>query len=166
MRPGDLLAAIASLIALWNCVDGALSVDSGSSRGVGEKSTGRLRPRGPSGEDCIERVAGLAVDDVSLGVRTEAGVTGNGTEVLIWCLAEGGDVGRVVGEEDGQPRFPFVRVGEEVAGFTEAVMMDSLREAIHWIASGMQSAEVSVLFRVVLRCRFNCSVVDGELRAV
>ena len=68
-----------------------------------------------------------------------------------------------MGEEDGQPLLPFVRVGEEVAGFAEAVMMNSLREAIHWIASGMQSGEVSVLFRVVLRCRFSCSVVDGEL---
>jgi hypothetical protein len=93
MRPGDLLAAIASLIALWNCVEGGLNVDSGNSRGVGEKSRGRLRPRGPSGEDCIERVAGLAVDDVPLDVRAEAGVTVDGTEVLGWCLSEGWEVG-------------------------------------------------------------------------
>lgn len=39
-------------------------VESGSCRSVGEKSEGMLRPRGPSGDDCSESVAGLAVDEV------------------------------------------------------------------------------------------------------
>ena len=39
-------------------------VGSGKCRGVGEASPGMLRPRGPSGDDCRESVAGLAVDDV------------------------------------------------------------------------------------------------------
>lgn len=53
---------------------------------MGEKSEGRLRPRGPSGDDCIERVDGLAVEDVPLGVIVKADVTVKGTEVLVWCL--------------------------------------------------------------------------------
>lgn len=58
-------------------------VESGKCRGVGESSEGMLRPRGPSGEDCNERVAGLAVDEVPLGVAAEAGVTVHGTDVLM-----------------------------------------------------------------------------------
>ena len=61
-------------------------VESGNCRGVGEKSEGRLRPRGPSGDDCNESVAGLAVDEVPKGVAAEAGVTVNGIDVLIYCL--------------------------------------------------------------------------------
>ena len=59
-------------------------VESGNCRGVGEQSEGRLRPRGPSGDDCSETVAGLAVDEVPLGVAAEAGVTVNGTEVFMY----------------------------------------------------------------------------------
>ena len=47
-------------------------VESGNCRGVGEKSEGMLRPRGPSGDDCNESVAGLAVDEVPLGVAADA----------------------------------------------------------------------------------------------
>ncbi len=61
-------------------------VVSGSCSGEGEKSTGRLRPRGPSGEDCSERVEGLAAEEVPLGVSAAAGVTVNGTAVLNCCL--------------------------------------------------------------------------------
>ena len=61
-------------------------VVSGSCSGDGEKSRGRLRPRGPSGEDWREMVAGLAAEEVPFGVSAEAGVTVNGTEVLIFCL--------------------------------------------------------------------------------
>ena len=53
---------------------------------MGEKSEGRLRPRGPSGDDCIERVDGLAVEGVPLGGIVEAGVTLKETEVLLCCL--------------------------------------------------------------------------------
>ena len=53
---------------------------------MGEKSEGRLRPRGPSGEDCIERVDGLAVEDVPLDVIVKADVMVKGAEVLLWCL--------------------------------------------------------------------------------
>ena len=65
--------------------------DSDNCSGVGEVSKGRLRPRGPSGDDCIEvAVEGLAViDEVLLGVAAEAGVTVTGTEVLICCFTEG-----------------------------------------------------------------------------
>lgn len=74
-------------MALWKCCGGGtLTVDSGSCSGDGEKSTGKFRPLGPSGEDCKEVVEGLAVDEVPLGVNAKAGVTVNGTEVLICCL--------------------------------------------------------------------------------
>ncbi len=86
---------------------------------MGEKSEGRLRPRGPSGDDCIERVDGLAVEDVPLGGIVEAGVTVKGTEVLLWYLTA---VVVVETEEawkeragDGQHLLPFVTAGEEVA---------------------------------------------------
>lgn len=86
---------------------------SGSCNGVGEKSRGRFRPRGPSGDDCSEMVEGLAVDEVPLGVNALAGVTVNGTEVLIWCLVM--RVDRDDGDGDGQHPLPFVMVGDEVA---------------------------------------------------
>ena len=68
-----------------------------------------LRPRGPSGDDCNERVAGLGVDEVPLGVEAEAGVTVNGTDVLMYCLR----VGCADGVGDGQHLFPIVEFGEE-----------------------------------------------------
>jgi hypothetical protein len=52
ISPGDLLAAIASLIALW--LDLRDTIDSGSSKGGGGPS--ESRPRGPSGEPCMEEV--------------------------------------------------------------------------------------------------------------
>ena len=68
-----------------------------------------LRPLGPSGEDCNESVAGLAVDEVPLGVAAEAGVTVNGTDVLMYCLR----VGCADGVGDGQHLLPNVEFGEE-----------------------------------------------------
>ena len=59
-------------MALWSLGGSVSMVESGNCRGVGEKSEGMLRPRGPSGDDCNESVAGLAVDEVPLGVATEA----------------------------------------------------------------------------------------------
>ena len=87
---------------------------------MGEKSEGRLRPRGPSGDDCIERVDGLAVEDVPLGMVVKADVTVKGVEVLPGCLRA--VVVAVEMEEeweeragDGQHLLPFVMAGEEVA---------------------------------------------------
>ena len=87
---------------------------------MGEKSEGRLRPRGPSGEDCIERVDGLAVEDVPLDVIVKADMMVKGAEVLLWCLTAA--VVAVEMEEeweeragDGQHLLPFVMAGEEVA---------------------------------------------------
>ena len=63
-------------------------LNSGSCRGDGALSEGLLRPRGPSGEDWTDVVEGLAVEEVPLGVDAEAGVTVNGTAVLIRFLLE------------------------------------------------------------------------------
>ena len=84
-------------------------IESGICRIVGEKSEGMSRPRGPSGDDCNESVAGLAVDEVPLGVAAEAGVMVNGIDVLMGCLR----VGWVDGVGDGQHLFPFVMPGDE-----------------------------------------------------
>lgn len=97
-------------MALWNLVGSVSVVESGNCRGVGERSEGILRPRGPSGDDCKESVAGLAVDEVPLGVAAEAGVTFNGTSVLMYCL----HAGRVDGVGDGQHLLPYVMLGDEV----------------------------------------------------
>ena len=85
-------------------------VESGNCRGEGGKSEGMLRPRGPSGDDCNESVAGLAVDEFPLSVAAEAGVTVNGTDVLLYCLLVGctDDVG------DGQHLLLSVMLGDEV----------------------------------------------------
>ena len=52
MRPGDLLMAAASLMALWPGLSGTADSGSSSSRGVGHRSTSL--PRRPSGEPWIE----------------------------------------------------------------------------------------------------------------
>lgn len=83
--------------------------ESGNCRGVGERSEGMLRPRGPSGEDCSESVAGLAVDEAPLGVAAEAGVTVNGSDALMYCL----QVACADGVGDGQHLLPFVKFGDE-----------------------------------------------------
>lgn len=101
---------MASLMALWNLGGRVSMVESGNCRGVGEKSEGMFRPRGPSGDDCNESVAGLAVDEVPLGVAAEAGVAVNGTFVLMYCL----NVGCKDGVGDGQHLLPFVMLGDEV----------------------------------------------------
>ena len=59
---------------------------SGSCSGDGALSKGILRPRGPSGDDWYDVVEGLAAEEVPLGVSAEAGVTVNGTAVLICFL--------------------------------------------------------------------------------
>lgn len=85
-------------------------VESGNCRGVGENSEGILRPRGPSGDDCNESVAGLVVDEFPLGLTAEVGVAVNGTDVLMYWL----HVGCADGVGDGQHLLPFVKLGEEV----------------------------------------------------
>ena len=52
IKPGDLLIAMASLIALW--LDLRDTMDSGSSKFGGGYSVSR--PRGPSGEPCMEEL--------------------------------------------------------------------------------------------------------------
>lgn len=64
-------------------------------------------------------VEGLEVDEVPLEVSTVAGVTVNGTKVLINCLFVV-FVDIIDGEGDGQHRLPFIPAGEDVA---EGVMM-------------------------------------------
>lgn len=59
-------------MALWSFGGSVSVIESGNCRGVGEELEGMLRPRGPSGDDCNESVAGLAADEVPLGVATEA----------------------------------------------------------------------------------------------
>jgi len=78
-----------------------------------------LRPRGPSGDDCKEMVEGLEVDGVPLGVSAVAGVTVNGTEVLIKNLFVV-FVDIIGGAGDGQHPLPFIIAGEDVA---EGAMM-------------------------------------------
>ncbi len=46
-----------------------------------------MRPRGPSGDDCIEVFAVVAAEG-PLGVTADAGVTVNGTEMAKFCLGE------------------------------------------------------------------------------
>jgi len=87
----------------WGGGAGGGIEDSGRWIGVGEEGGGRLRPRGPSGEDWREvLVNGLAVDEVLLGVAAEAGVRVRGTEELIAYLI----LGVVEGIGDGQHLFP------------------------------------------------------------
>lgn len=98
-------------MALWNFGSGVSIVESGNCRGARAKSEGMLRPRGPSGDDCNESVAGLAVDEVPLGVAAEAEVTVHGIDVLTCCLP----VGCADGVGDGQHLLPSVMLGDEVS---------------------------------------------------
>lgn len=122
---------MASLMALWILGGGVPIVESGNCSGVGEKSEGMWRPRGPSGDDCNESVAGLAVDEVPLGVAAKAEVTVDGTGVLMYCLP----VGCTDGAGDGQHLFPFVKLGDEVVA-VGAMVYHSAR-IYHWFASGL-----------------------------
>ena len=45
----------------------ARNIESGSCKGAGEHEGGKLRPRGPSGDDCIEVFVGLEAIDGALG---------------------------------------------------------------------------------------------------
>ena len=107
-------------------------VQSGNCRGVGERSEGTLRPRGPSGDDCNESVAGLAVDEVPLGVAAGAGVTVNGTDVFMYCFDGGCADGVETG--DGQHLLLFVMLGDEFVAV--GAMLRTLGASIHWFASG------------------------------
>lgn len=59
---------------------------SGSCKGAGAEEAGRFRPRRPSGDDCVDPVRGLAVEEGPFGVTVDAGVTVNGTEVMMFGL--------------------------------------------------------------------------------
>ena len=117
-------------------------VESGKCRGVGEESKGMLRPRGPSGDDCRESVAGLAVDEVPLGVAAEARFKVNGKDVLMCCLHMG--CGDEVG--DGQHPLPSVILGDEV--LVEGCMLYHLGRGL----SGsflVEGPSIFVMFRIV-----------------
>ena len=137
-------------------------VQSGSCSGVGEKSEGMLRPRGPSGEDCNERVAGLAVDDVPLGVAAETGATMNGTELLEYCL----HVVCVDGVGDGQHLLPSVIFGD--GDVAVGAILYYLERIFYWFASSLRGGRGAQFFscgfetfrRVVWR-RFKYAVDDG-----
>ena len=135
-------------------------VGSGNCRGVGEKSEGMLRPRGPSGDDCNESVAGLAVDEVPLGVAAGAGVTVNGTDVFMYCLDEGCADGVETG--DDQHLLLLAMLGDEFVAV--GAMLRRLGAVIHWFASGSGVQSFSCRFewfrRVVCR-RLSCAVDDG-----
>ncbi len=134
-------------------------VESGNCRGVGEKSEGILRPRGPSGDDCNESVAGLAVDDVALGVNAEAEVTVNGTEgFMYWLYVDcADDVG------DGQHLLPFVKLGDE------AVVVRGILDELERLFTGslrVEGSKVFVSFRIVSEGGvgeglIKCAVDDG-----
>ena len=103
-------------------------------------------------------MAGLAVEEVPLGVTAVAGVTVNGTDVLICCL----DKFCVEGEGDGQHLLPFGNVGDEVeVGIAEGAISVEAEPTIHWkvqrsmevlLPSGRQGRNMSSL-----------SVVDEEV---
>ncbi len=118
-------------------------VESGNCRGVGEKSEGTLRPRGPSGDDCNERVAGLAVEEFPLGVAAEARVTVNGTDVLMYCLY----VGCADGVGDGQHLLLFVMLGDEVVAV--GAMLINLERVFTGSLRVGRGGRVVVSFRIV-----------------
>ena len=127
---------------LWSFGGGVSIVESGKCRGAGEESEGMLRPRGPSGDDCRESVAGLVVDEVPLGVAAEARVKVNGIDVLMYCLDMGGGDG--IG--DGQHPLPSVILGDEV--LVERCMLYHLGRGL----SGsllFEGLSVFVMFRIV-----------------
>lgn len=64
---------------------GVAVIGSGNCSGGGTSANGGYRPWGPSGEDCIEVVAGV-VDDDAEGVRADAGVKVKGILVTICCV--------------------------------------------------------------------------------
>ena len=57
---------------------------------------------------------GLAVDEAPLGVSVDAGVTVNGTKVLMFCWVVV-EVNWCVGDGDGQHLLPVLAVGDIVA---------------------------------------------------
>ena len=137
-------------------------VESGNCRGGGKDSEGTLRPRGPSGDDCNESVAGLAVDEGLLGVAAEAVVAVNGTAALMYCLVMGWTEG--VGVGDGQHLLLLVMLGDEVVAvgvmldYLERIFTGSLRDGG---CKGFR--DVSNGFGGWSCRRFSCAVDDGEV---
>lgn len=62
--------------------------DSGSCMRVGDGRMGRSRPRGPSGDDCMELFVGLDVKEGTLVLTAETGVGVQGTEVIAGSAVE------------------------------------------------------------------------------
>ena len=80
-----MLAATTSLIAFCRGDMGVAVTGSGSCNGGGASENGEKRPRGPSGEDWMEVLAGV-VDEEAEGVKADAGVKVRGMLVTICCL--------------------------------------------------------------------------------
>ncbi len=68
---------------------GATSIGSGSSNGVGGCEEGELRPRGPSGDDCIDVCAGVVDKEGQAEVMVEIGVMLNDNGVIPTFCCEG-----------------------------------------------------------------------------
>ena len=93
---------------------GTLAIGSGSCRGVGGSERGAKRPRGPSGDDCIDLSAGVVDDGVAPGVTADAGVRVSGTAVTICCGKANCDCVEV-GDGRAFLTVPLVHTGEAVA---------------------------------------------------
>lgn len=128
IKPGPLLNAMASLMALGLERSGTGTVGSGSCNGVGGHEEGRLRPRGPSGDDCSEVYAGVDDNDSLAGLRAEAAVMLDDSGVMLcnadacWANIEG-DWHCLCGR-------PLVSTGDDVP---EGVMMDPM-QVPQWFA--------------------------------
>ena len=56
--------------------------DSGSCMGAGDSARGGSRPRGPSGDDCVDLFVGLEVKEGTPEPRVEAEVSFQGTAAV------------------------------------------------------------------------------------
>ena len=120
--------ATTSDIALGSGDEGRLKDDSGNCSGVGGFEYGRFRPRGPSGDDCIEVFAVVDVE-VPVGVTAGAGVTVNGTEVTVFCLGE--DWANSVGDCQHLRGSPLAMTADVV----ELGSMLGRDTTVEWVAS-------------------------------
>lgn len=66
---------------------GTASNGSGSCNGGGRGNEGKLRPRGPSGEDCSEVYAGVDDNDGPVGLMVAVGVMLDGNSVTFGCMS-------------------------------------------------------------------------------
>ena len=88
---------------------------SGSCSGPGRAVCGRLRPLGPSGDDCRDVLVGLVVEEGTLAPLLAGGIelTINGTEAIPFRFEPLGISGEAESEASRLP--PIVEGGAEVA---------------------------------------------------